>query len=258
MMKYYSLFLLSSATIHSLLLQLLLLTPQCLSENDHIVNCTLCGNNDFFPTDSGARVNFGDVTRSCQDMFDRGIIRLPQKNCSFLQNRGTTICKCSNVTEEENKPKCNLCEDPNETLKTPTLISLPGEFCALTQNTARIDDTRKCIHYQGVIGVYCLCESNIGSSSDQVCRICGDKRRLPNPQKEAGNSTCIYHEFIASMMDNCVEVQSLYADTCCPTSPPSSTLFSTSNGSKSNDVKISRTIISSLLMTITTIIWAVQ
>eukprot|EP00547_Thalassionema_nitzschioides_P015173 CAMPEP_0194247918 /NCGR_PEP_ID=MMETSP0158-20130606/17201_1 /TAXON_ID=33649 /ORGANISM="Thalassionema nitzschioides, Strain L26-B" /LENGTH=191 /DNA_ID=CAMNT_0038984071 /DNA_START=100 /DNA_END=672 /DNA_ORIENTATION=+ len=165
------------------------------------------------PADDFALVDIGNEVRYCKDIYSEGPFNIPQDNCTFLQNLGTSMCKCG---EQQSSPTndCRLCEDETEELKMPLLESLPGEFCAETEIQARRDDESTCVHYQGVVGVYCQCKNN-KPSLDNVCRLCRDGVLLPDPTKAVGEKSCMFYEFNASIHGTCPESQALYASSCC-------------------------------------------
>lgn len=192
-----------------------LLTAATRAQDADLINCTLCSDGSV-PNDPDARADFGDEILTCQQVYDQGVLELPEANCTFLQSLGSSVCYCNREVPAPND--CTLCTDAS-LVPEPLRESFPGETCAEMQVTAQRDDEGNCGHYQSVVGHYCGCDNTIASS---VCRLCGDGVDLPDPQLAVGDdssSSCIEKEFEANVNSNCNAITDLYAATCCAGTP---------------------------------------
>lgn len=111
---------------------------------------------------------------------------------------------------------CTLCQDGSN-VPFPLREVLPGgTTCAALSIDARRDDPENCIYHQGVVGTYCGC-----NNTNAVCRLCSDKRLLPDPLRVVDQRSCIQHEFRGSLHKNCSAHQVLYSTDCCLDDIPS-------------------------------------
>jgi hypothetical protein len=210
-----------------LLLLLLQFPHAALGQED--VDCPLCAQVGDEPAESELLSVFttsvGVDAVTCQTAFELETLRLPAENCTFWQNRGSTICKCGPpVVVDDVENDCKLCENL-EALPFPSKEGTPGRLCAQLQVDAKRDLPENCIVWQQTVGVYCGCE-NPNATADLSCRLCGDDTDLPNYLAIAisssdTNSSCIELEFQANLEEsNCNDFQSLYSDECCKGAVP--------------------------------------
>lgn len=190
------------------------------SSAQELVNCTLCSNANDTLGDPDARLNTGEETLTCLEIYNRGVLQLPVANCTALQAFGASLCLCGSSPPSLND--CTLCED-GSSLEEPLLEGLTGDTCAELQLDAQSDDEKNCYTWQGTVGVYCGCENNIVSSV-LACRLCGDDILLPDPLDIDTNTTgdsCGKLEFEASLPGaNCSDYQEQYGSYCCRNVPP--------------------------------------
>mmetsp|Transcript_18861 Transcript_18861/g.33247 ORF Transcript_18861/g.33247 Transcript_18861/m.33247 type:complete len:278 (-) Transcript_18861:114-947(-) len=221
---------------------------------EELVDCPLCADPSHTPQDPFSVFVSGESTLSCQTAYDLGILRLPQDNCTFWQNRGTNICQCA--AEPPPRNDCTLCEDGG-LLPDPFLEGRPGIACAQLQIEAKRDNLENCIVWQQTQGVYCGCENpNVTSDEYSVCRFCADDVDLFDPlaiivqTRNLGKSdsfSCGEAEFEANLPENsgrCLDYMELYGKHCCrvpSTLPPIGGNISTENGGTSNAVRTRRT-----------------
>ena len=146
--------------------------------------------------------------------------------CSLVIALGAVYCGCPTSIENP----CNLCGDGSAIplpLEPAALGVTCVEYMAFALGTTSADD-ELCGVNQATLGVYCGCDNPI--ASEDVCRVCGDERLLPDPEMptnfdfEGELASCAIVELAANMerfMIGCEAIRAAFAPACCNTMAPS-------------------------------------
>eukprot|EP00521_Asterionellopsis_glacialis_P011548 CAMPEP_0195306136 /NCGR_PEP_ID=MMETSP0707-20130614/37045_1 /TAXON_ID=33640 /ORGANISM="Asterionellopsis glacialis, Strain CCMP134" /LENGTH=484 /DNA_ID=CAMNT_0040370345 /DNA_START=209 /DNA_END=1663 /DNA_ORIENTATION=- len=211
---------------------LLLLISPVNGDEGLFQNCSLCQNGNP-PFDLTATFISTSGSISCQDAYESDPILLEEAECENYQTVGRTICSCDEKLPVPNT-NCTLCEDrTKQDLEFPFLLGLPGLSCVQLQIDAQRDDATTCSAYQATVGITCLCDNPIASST--ACRICDSinenndnntRHQILDPMIRIGDtSSCGHLELEANFPDaTCTDYQQKWSDRCCvdpPSLPPS-------------------------------------
>ena len=178
--------------------------------------CALCrpDENPFKPL---WEIFFKGTQQTCAFVDSLGDLTgtIDPDDCDFYRNLGQYACMCKKGTPPPSGNICTLCED-GSALPNPSKKVMENLRCSSFQTSAKSDEVKTCVKYQGGIGTYCGCDNPVADT--KVCRLCEGKKLLPSPNRVVKNMTCIEHEFTANFAKGCAATRANVGKACCASS----------------------------------------
>eukprot|EP00978_Attheya_sp_CCMP212_P044600 scaffold316032_cov53-Attheya_sp.AAC.1 len=184
-------------------------------------SCSLCADG------SDPAEGFEDVIAFVEDNGDEttcadlalGLPFLPANDttpeiCTSIQFQTFTSCGCPALPTGA----CTLCADgsavPDESLEL-----LPDATCGELSISAAPSGPEECTAFQVTAGIYCGCDVNAISTVENICRLCGGTKLLPEISRqiqfEGEAEPCGFVEFSANQNETCSSFQETYGPQCC-------------------------------------------